>query len=779
MKRALAVFLCILSAVFASFAVFCAENEQKKQPKPSEQPAWHAEKARYRLTVEADKPDTWMILDDTVLCLPDNLDNGMEVYDEAGQKQKFYRFKDGGVQFDQAKEPRRLYVYFGFPLPANGRKPPFPNGGLERKIENDPLILRQSGVDYGLMPEDWRRHNLDPAKKKAEDEKAEEKDREAAKKRVEELEALKDKPEELENRIDADLRGKFGQDTTEIRPGNTFLNHRVYEAYERVALAYKGSLIVPESGDYAFRITSNATRILNIDGRTLIRKFGASSVPASNDVTVHLDAGPHPLIAVYHRISGDYIFSLEWKRPGDSDFRLLTEGDFTSAPPVRVLKLEDMDGGTYPLCRQDIRYIFHLDKTRHAALRELTPLDDASAGCRIAVDGKEYTDDQRFFAIPDDDSATELQLIPPDKSGLSQMGFKVRPPDKRFFPIDPAVNLTLWAPIFLYDDETLELTREIRSRIPAPLRLELDETKRTTAADGTETEERKRETVPLPEFRLASFDRFAQDLSLKTSSPLDGAALAQSPPDLNWTAGIPGFVFDSAAFAVVPVRELKDFTVGADGLYDRDGKRRIVPLLHRPTMHELRAWELPKTIAAGLTPVRTVLAAAEDRDGFGDALKAEFEKHGVKLEFFPWKRSQTGRDTLESLPNLFDAIRTTNADRVLIVPPSTTRRLIISTREESRIAAFLLQAVHDCSGVSGAVLTPPVVFDAEESSPRRDRELTAELRAFRRMYGAEFLELAHDFEAIAKDTSRPAEERSARLARCVVRAFLNLAPAED
>ena len=128
---------------------------------------------------------------------------------------------------------------------------------------------------------------------------------------------------------------------------------------------------------------------------------------------------------------------------------------------------------------------------------------------------------------------------------------------------------------------------------------------------------------------------------------------------------------------------------------------------------------------------------------------------------------------------MFNAIRMTHADRILIVPPSTPRRLILSTREESRIVAFLLQAMHDRSELSGAVLTPPVVFDAEESSSRRDRELTEELRAFRRMYGAEFLELSHDFERIAKDTAIPAEGRCARLARCVVRAFLNLPPARD
>jgi hypothetical protein len=47
------------------------------------------------------------------------------------------------------------------------------------------------------------------------------------------------------------------------------------------------------------------------------------------------------------------------------------------------------------------------------------------------------------------------------------------------------------------------------------------------------------------------------------------------------------------------------------------------------------------------------------------------------------------------------------------------------------------------------------------------------------MYGAEFLELAHDFENIAKDALCPAEDRSARLARCMVRAFLNLPPDRD
>ena len=767
MKRVFCVFLCALTVVFASVAAFCADEPTNK----TETPVWHAEQARCRLTVELDTPDAWMFLDDRVLCLPDTMEHGVEVYDEAGNRQKFYRFPDGGIQFDQTKEPCKSYVYFGFPAPENGRKPP--NGGLERKIQNDPLILHQSGVDYGLMPEEWRKHFLDQANNKAKDEKAEEKDREAAKKRAGELEAMKDDPKAVEDGIEADLKGKFGADTTEIRPGSTFLDHRIYEDYERVAIAYKGGLVVPESGDYEFRVTTNATRILTVDGKTLLRSFGESSGPASSTASIHLEAGFHPLLAIYHRRIGDFIFSVEWKRPGDADFVLLTERDFSPAPPVRMLKLEDRDGGRYPLFRQDARYVFHLDKMRRAALRELTALNEASAGCRIAVDGKVFPPEQVFFATPDDFEA-KLELIPPDGSRLLPVAFRVKPVDKRFFPIDPAVRLTLWAPLFLYDDETLELTREIRTRIPVALPLELEEMKTTAMGNGMKVSETSRETLPMPEFNLSGFDRFAQDIEQKQSLPLDGAEMARSPLDLAWTAGIPGLAFDSAGIRVVPVAELEDFTVGKDGLYDFDGKRRIVPLLHRPTLHELRAWELPKTIASRLKPVKTVLTAAEDREGFGEALKSEFKRHGVELEFFPWKKLQSGRDTLESLPGLFKAVRETHTSRILIVPPSTPRRLILSTREESRIAAFLLQAVHDRSSLSGAVLTPPIVFDSTESAPRRDRELTAELRTFQRMYGAEFLELAHEFEAVANDAALSSAERNERLARCIVHAFLNL-----
>ena len=767
MKRFFCVFLCVLTTVFTSVAAFCADEPTQK----TDTPAWHAEKARFRLTVELDTPDAWMFLDDRVLCLPDTMEHRVEVYDEVGEKRKFYRFPDGGIQFDQTKEPCRLYVYFGFSAPENGNTPP--NGGLERKIRNDPLLLRQSGVDYGLMPEDWRKHFLDQANSKAKDENAEEKDREAAKKRAEELEALKDEPKAVEDGIEADLKGKFGADTTDIRPGNTFLDHRIYEDYENIAIAYKGGLVVPESGDYEFRIMTNATRILTIDGRTLLRSFGESDGPASSTASVHLDAGFHQLLAIYHRRIGDFIFSVEWKRPGDADFVLLTERDFSPAPPVRVLRLEDCNGGLYPLYRQDARNVFHLDKLRRAALRELTALDKTSAGCRIAVDEKVFPPEHVFFATPDDSEA-KLELIPPDGSGLLPVTFRVKPVDKRFFPVDLSVRLTLWAPLFLYDDETLELTREIRSRIPVALPLELEEMRRTTAEGGTKFMETSREVVLMPEFRLSGFDRFAQDIEQKRSFPLDGAGMARSPMDLAWTAGIPGLAFDSAGIRVVPVAELEDFTVGKDGLYDLDGKRRIVPLLHRPTLHELRAWELPRAIASGLAPVKTVLAAAEDREGFGEALKTEFKRHGIELEFFPWNKSQSGRDTLESMPGLFKAIRETHADRILIVPPSMPRRLILSSREESRIAAFLLQAVRARSAISGAVLTPPIVFDTSESAPRHDRELTAELRAFQRMYGAEFLELAREFEAVAADAVPTSAERNAKLARSIVHAFLNL-----
>ena len=60
MRRVFSVILCVLTAVFASVAAFCADES----PQKPETPAWHAEKAQYRLTVELDKPGVWMFLDE-------------------------------------------------------------------------------------------------------------------------------------------------------------------------------------------------------------------------------------------------------------------------------------------------------------------------------------------------------------------------------------------------------------------------------------------------------------------------------------------------------------------------------------------------------------------------------------------------------------------------------------------------------------------------------------------------------------------------------------------
>ena len=82
MRRIFCIFLFVLIAVPAPVAAFCADEP----PNKTETSAWHAEKARYRLTVELDTPDAWMFLDDRVLCLPDGMETGVEIYDEEGKK---------------------------------------------------------------------------------------------------------------------------------------------------------------------------------------------------------------------------------------------------------------------------------------------------------------------------------------------------------------------------------------------------------------------------------------------------------------------------------------------------------------------------------------------------------------------------------------------------------------------------------------------------------------------------------------------------------------------
>ncbi len=98
-----------------------------------------------------------------------------------------------------------------------------------------------------------------------------------------------------------------------------------------------GELVVPESGAYTFRLTSDDGSRLLIGGRLLIDHDGRHGATARESSPVMLDAGAHDLLIEHFDAGGSRALRLEWKRPGSDRFIILNAEHLRAeSDPTRV-----------------------------------------------------------------------------------------------------------------------------------------------------------------------------------------------------------------------------------------------------------------------------------------------------------------------------------------------------------------------------------------------------------------------------------------------------------
>jgi hypothetical protein len=83
-------------------------------------------------------------------------------------------------------------------------------------------------------------------------------------------------------------------------------------------------LLVPEPGDYTFRLTSDDGSRLFLGGRLLIDHDGRHGTTAQESTPVRLEAGAHPLLVEHFDAGGSRSLRLEWWRPGSDLFAVVT-----------------------------------------------------------------------------------------------------------------------------------------------------------------------------------------------------------------------------------------------------------------------------------------------------------------------------------------------------------------------------------------------------------------------------------------------------------------------
>ena len=282
--------------------------------------------------------------------------------------------------------------------------------------------------------------------------------------------------------------------------------------------------------------------------------------------------------------------TLGMRSPDGGEFRLLSDENFAPAPPVKPMELTGRDGKRYPLVMRRNRFLLFTGKQERKVLEEfrfLTPVEELDFRC--AERSGKAAELPPVLVLPDEaDRQFSLAFRDEPENAVT-----VRPVSyaEDLVPLRPDLRLDLWLPRFLYDTEILEGTIELGSRLPLAVETELSI--RPEFPDRGFSE--RLIPVTLPAKSDERFDRFSQDVIRKFPLPLPGERIGESQ-SLTIGLSLFGFEFDRREIRFLRAADARGLIATPEGIQDRQG-RRIVLLLHRPTLAELRNWELPRKLS--------------------------------------------------------------------------------------------------------------------------------------------------------------------------------------
>ena len=507
----------------------------------------------------------------------------------------------------------------------------------------------------------------------------------------------------------------------------------------RSLLYFKGSLYVPETGSYTFRVSSNATHLLSIDGECIMRRFTEDldrSGDMHTDTEITLEKGLHDFILGYQKKHIGTWIAASWKQPGNPFFQVLAEENFAPGLPVKPLELETQSGIRYPMVTFSDKIAIFTGKRDRKTVRIYNNAVPAQGDVKFRFNGKDYTEEQNVFLTETDVPGIE---IIPDNPELTPMKIHDHKRRSKRLTVPLSLRIGLHLPDFIYDDERLNGTMEIRSRLPFEVTPCLSLTRNGKTMD---------EFLHIPAHQDENMDRFSPDFLLKRDFPLIARG-DDNAGDFRYDLKIADFPVSSVTCSFRFPGDPAPFLYRNGNFLDENGER-IVMVLHRPELHELRTWSLPKNLSAGLKKTKKLFLVGDFPDEVRAALLEKWEQNGVEVIYAPVLKDHesSGSPLPESLYRLSTAMRESGADTVLLVPPSISRAMNHSMRTELRCLAYLLEQARNTKNIRRILLSTPMPASGEHGENVRKYE--ANLRSLKRDYGIFCLELG----ALLRETEK-------------------------
>jgi PA14 domain len=548
------------------------------------------------------------------------------------------------------------------------------------------------------------------------------------------------------------------------------LERRPFDSRRNFGAIFSGKIVIKEAGEYQFAINSTSSIMLKIDGMNVFTWLGAHdrSKGWGEIIKTSLSAGLHDLKLNYHKASGFTHATLAWKPPGETAFRLMNENDFAPGWINVPLKCNSIEGKKYPIIKRTTRQLFFIGKRERAIWTNFkmmsgnaqnytwkfkskpvpqttnnktadTAIQDKIASISDTQENKSpYGKLNREEIDVVFNSENDEKVIIADKTNqFATLELEQASDTQKVTSINPDLNLKLWLPTYIYDDELLNGQIEISSSLPEKINCTLViEANRKNSILPTAV---KRLTIPAKP--LSEQHKFSSNSVVKNKLNLNGEELI-SPLDVKLSLQLPGMIFSQKQLRFIPLKDLPELQFNGEYLTDKTNNR-VIPVLHRPSLSELRSWELPLIVHQQLYGTKKITLIADDfglnDNTFANAVKNKFAENEIELNFQPWHKHQNGFAMLNSLPSLLPEIDKITSDTVILIPPNSDLNGIASVRVQGRTIAALLERLRNNQNIRKIYLAMP--FPTPSGKSEREQQLNNTIQKLCRTYDIYFIDL--------------------------------------
>jgi hypothetical protein len=272
------------------------------------------------------------------------------------------------------------------------------------------------------------------------------------------------------------------------RPGVTYgeapveevrLREHPYGLHGRYVARYGGSIRVSRGGEWLWRVISFGPSFLFVDGREVLsakrnRRRTWSLRVQQTEAAARLSAGTHSVECLYFNTGAPPYLDLLARPPGQEGFEPLAETYWVKHRRPAKVVLTDAAGRPFPfLLTTTVRPATAVGTDVRSRVLLRPCLDEApSAGCRIAVDGREVESDHGLGSVwlaAGSHTATLDVVGPQGKRTQATQTLVVRH-GHQVEPLDLQVDASA-LPVFAYSGNGRRLQVALRSGNAHPLRI--------------------------------------------------------------------------------------------------------------------------------------------------------------------------------------------------------------------------------------------------------------------------------------------------------------------